>query len=109
MLPAGAATDLDAALKLVRGMIEKHSGQIMVIKKWDERKLAYEAWPYKRGLYVLADLKCGAAIVGIERDVLLSDDVLRVLVTMADHMNEAEMAAVEPQTLASVRHRLQPD
>jgi len=32
--------------------------------------------------------------------VKLSEEVLRVLVTSADHLNEAEMAAVEPQPIA---------
>jgi hypothetical protein len=31
--------------------------------------------------------------------VKLSDDVLRVLVTTADHLNETEMNAVEPQPI----------
>ena len=100
LLPPAASTDLDAAIKLVRGIIEKHAGQIMVIKKWDERKLAYEVLRQKRGLYILAYFKApGAAITAIERDVNLSDDVLRLLVTTADYLNEAEMAAVEPQPI----------
>jgi small subunit ribosomal protein S6 len=87
-------------LKLVRGIIERHGGEVLVIKKWDERKLAYELEGQKRGLYVICYFKApGAAISGIERDVTLSDQVLRVLVTKADHLNPEEMAAVEPQPI----------
>ena len=32
--------------------------------------------------------------------MLLSEDVMRVLVTRAEHLNETEMAAVEPQPIA---------
>jgi small subunit ribosomal protein S6 len=97
LLPAG---DVDAALKLVRGIIEKHAGTVLVIKKWDERKLAYEIGPHKRGLYILAYFSGPGSIVApIERDVTLSDNVLRVLVTHADHMNIEEMNKVEPQPI----------
>ena len=44
-----AATDLDGAVKNVRGIVEKHGGEILVLKKWDERKLAYEINKQKRG------------------------------------------------------------
>jgi small subunit ribosomal protein S6 len=97
--PAGA--DAEKAIALVRGMIEKQAGQISVIKKWDERKLAYEIGKNKRGTYIIAFFKAtGPAVTALERDVKLSEDVVRVMVTRADHLNEQEMAAVEPQPIA---------
>jgi len=100
LLPGPASNDLEAAQKLVRGIIERHHGKIQVLKKWDERKLAYEVKRQKRGLYVLAYFKApGASVSAIYRDVDLSDDILRVLITRADHLNEQEMAAVEPQPI----------
>lgn len=100
LLGAGFAADLDNALKLVRGIVERHEGKIIVIKKWDERKLAFEIGGEKRGLYVICFFNAPAsAVVPIERDVNLSDQILRVLVTKADHLNAEEMAAVEPQPI----------
>ena len=100
LLPGPAGSDVEAAIKLVRGIVEKHEGKILVIKKWDERKLAYELGGQKRGLFILAFFMApGAAVTGIERDVSLSDQILRVLVTRADHLNEQEMAAIEPQPI----------
>jgi small subunit ribosomal protein S6 len=98
LLPAGASAELEKSLSAVRAMIERHGGQVIVLKKWDERKLAYELRGNKRGLFIIAYFRAaGSAVVGIERDVNLSEDILRVLVTRADHLNENEMAAVEPQ------------
>jgi small subunit ribosomal protein S6 len=100
LLGSAFATDLDGAIKLVRGIVERHEGQIIVIKKWDERKLAYEISGQKRGLFILCYYKGpGASVAAIERDVNLSDQVLRVMVTKADHLNATEMEAVEPQPI----------
>jgi small subunit ribosomal protein S6 len=100
LFPAGASAELEKSITMARGIIERHDGKIIVIKKWDERKLTYEIRGNKRGLYIVAFFTApGGAVVGIERDVNLSEDILRVLVTHADHLNETEMAAVEPQPI----------
>src|SRR3954464_6933263 len=91
---SGAANDLDAAHKTVRGIIERHGGEIIVLKKWDERKLAYELSKQKRGVYIIAYYTApGASVGAIERDVNLSEEVLRVLISRADHLNKTEMEA----------------
>ena len=101
LLPPGAAMDQDGTgLRLCRSIIERHAGQVILIKKWDERKLSYEINGQKRGTYVIAYFRGpGAIVTAIERDVKLSDEILRVMVTRADHLNEQEMNAVEPQPI----------
>jgi small subunit ribosomal protein S6 len=97
---SGHSADVEAAMKLARGIVERHEGKVIVIKKWDERKLAYEIRGEKRGLYVIAFFTApSAGIAAIVRDVELSDDILRVMVTKADHLNAEEMAAAEPQPI----------
>lgn len=97
--PIGAA-EPEKSLGLCRGIIERHGGQIIVLKKWDERKLAYELGKQKRGTYIIAYFRSpGNIIAAIERDVKLNEDILRVMVLRADHLNEQEMAAVEPQPI----------
>jgi small subunit ribosomal protein S6 len=100
LLAASFATEMENTLKIVRGIVERHEGKVLVLKKWDERKLAYELGGQKRGLYILCYFEApGPAVAAIERDVNLSEQILRVLVTKADHLNETEMAAVEPQPI----------
>ena len=95
-----ALQDFEGAQSTVRSIVERHGGQVLVLKKWDERKLAYEIKKQKRGTYILCYYRGpGPSVVAIERDVHLSEDILRVLITKADHLNEAEMAAVEPQPI----------
>lgn len=106
LLPAGAAAELEKSIGNLKGIIERHGGEILVLKKWDERKLAYELGGQKRGLYIIAYFTApGSAVGAIERDVNLSEDILRVLVTRADHLNKDEMAAVEPQPIAPREER----
>jgi len=101
LLPPGAAMEQDGTgLRLCRSIIERHAGEVILIKKWDERKLSYEVNGQKRGTYVIAYFRGpGAIVASIERDVKLNDEILRVMVTQADHLNETEMNAVEPQPI----------
>jgi small subunit ribosomal protein S6 len=100
LLGPAATADAEGGINLCRSMIERHAGTILLIKKWDERKLAYEVNGQKRGTYVIAYFTAPGNQVGpIERDVKLNDQVLRVMITKADHMNQQEMEAVEPQKI----------
>jgi small subunit ribosomal protein S6 len=95
---SGAATEPQAAEGTVRKFIEQHGGNILVLKKWDERKLAYEVNGNKRGTYFLALFTApGGAVAQIERDVKLSEDVLRVMILKADHVTAEEIQNHEPQ------------
>jgi small subunit ribosomal protein S6 len=95
---SAAATEPQAAEQTVRKFIEAHGGKILVLKKWDERKLAYEIRGNKRGTYFLSLFSSPPAAVGqIERDVKLSEDVLRCIILKGDHLNAEEVQAMEPQ------------
>jgi small subunit ribosomal protein S6 len=97
---AGAAAELEGTINTAKGFIERHGGKIILAKKWDERKLAYELNKNKRGVYIIAYFTAPkTAINAIERDVRLSESALRVLITTADHLSEDEMHAVEPQPI----------
>ncbi len=100
LLAPSGAPDPQAAVDLCRGFIERHGGKVTVLKRWDERKLAYEVNGQKRGTYVISYFTApGASLAALERDVKLSEGVLRVLLTKAEHLNEQEMNAVEPQPI----------
>jgi ribosomal protein S6 len=109
LMGAQHTSDLEGSLKLVRSTIEKHGGTILVAKKWDERKLVYEIGKLKRGLYIIAYFEAvGSAVTPLERDVRLSEEFTRVLITTAGHLDLAEMEAVEPQPIAPPPPERQP-
>ena len=93
-----ATVDSEGAVKQIGDLIAKHGGESLLLRKWDERKLAFEVNKNKRGLYVLTFFKApGGAVDKINRDVNLSETILRCLITDADHLSLDEMKAQEPQ------------
>lgn len=100
LLPPSAATEMNGAIEHVTGVITKAQGRIVSIKKWDERRLAFEINKQKRGIYVLAYFACDPVhIAQIERDFNLSEQVMRTLIVRADHLTEEEMIAADARQL----------
>tara|TARA_B100001059_G_scaffold233441_1_gene273511 strand:- start:13655 stop:14197 length:543 start_codon:yes stop_codon:yes gene_type:complete len=98
LLPQSAGSDLGGATELVKGLLDKVGAEIISFKKWDERRLAYEIKGNKRGLYFLCYFKiAGQEIAALERQCLLSEDMLRHLITRADHLTMEEMMAIDAQ------------
>jgi len=90
---AEAAKDWDGIIELVTKMLNKIDAQILSLKKWDERPLAYSIKRCGRGTYILAYFKAdGRKITELERDVLLSERVMRALILRVDHLTEEDIA-----------------
>ena len=82
----------EQALELVRGFLTRVDAEIVTLHRWEERKLAYPIASQKRGTFFLTLFKAKpTVIVDIERECNLSEDVLRVMMTRADHMGDVEI------------------
>ena len=93
MSQSAISEGLDSAISTVRGMLDRVEAETLALSKWEERKLAYPIEDQKRGTFLLAMFKVKPTqVVNIERDCNLSEDVLRVMMTRADHMGETELA-----------------
>jgi len=101
--------DLAAALDHVREILNRAEAEILVLAKWDDRKLAYSIKGQKRGLYLISYFKArGAQIANIDRDCNLSEHILRALTIRAEHIGETELEQARrqaEQTAAEVRMR----
>ena len=92
MNPAALEGDLTAGLDRIRQLLEKYQAEIVALRKWDERRLTYPVKGQRRGLYLLAHFRMdGKRITAMERECELSEDVLRVMITRADHFGELEI------------------
>ena len=76
----------------VRRLMDRADAEILLCRKWDERRLAYRIKGRKRGVYVLVYFTAPPTkIAPLERDARLSEDILRALVLRADGMNRDAM------------------
>ncbi|MCG3125418.1 MAG: 30S ribosomal protein S6 [Phycisphaerae bacterium] len=77
----------------IKRLMERINGTLLVAIKYDERRLAYEIKRRKRGTYVLVYFEADTArISDLERDVRLSDLILRLLVLDGRGVTEARIA-----------------
>lgn len=96
-----AASDWEGTEGLIKSILEKAEAQIISIRKWDERKLAYDMDGKSRGTYILCYFNAPAnKITQIERDVQLSEKIMRVLILKAEHLTQADMEKETPLMIA---------
>jgi small subunit ribosomal protein S6 len=101
------AADLGGAIAHIREILDKAGAQIIAMKKWDERRLAYEIDKQKRGVYILVYFSCNARnLAQIERSCNLSEKIMRHLITRADHLTLDEMKAADGQKELETEARL---
>jgi small subunit ribosomal protein S6 len=98
---ARAGSDWDGINAAIKKILERAEADIVSVRKWDDRRLAYEIKHVGRGTYILVYFRAeGQAIQGIEKAVQLSDHILRVLILNAEHMTTEDMQKDTPASKA---------
>lgn len=88
-----ASTDNQAMEGEIRRILGRAEAEIVICRRWEDRRLAYEIDGRKRGSYWLTYFNAPPdKVVGIERDVQLSEKVLRVLVLHVEEVPQSEYA-----------------
>lgn len=96
LFPASLLTNLQSAVDHIMQILERNQCEIISMRKWDERKLAYEIKGNKRGVYFLVFFRAPAANMNhFERDCNLSEMLLRSMVLRADLLTQEQMEAIE--------------
>ncbi len=96
LFPQTLTADLQGALDHLQEILKRAKAEIISLRKWEERRLAYEIKGNKRGLYFLVYFRVrGDAMVGIERDCNLSELLLRFMIVRADDVTQEQMEAAE--------------
>ena len=94
-----AAASFGDLIAHINHLFERSNAEVIAMKKWDERRLSFEIDKQKRGVYILAYFTCPTDMVGqLERDVQISDQLMRVLVTSAEHLSAEEIGANDDRT-----------
>lgn len=80
-----AASEWDSIIGLIESILKKADAEVVCLRKWSDRKLAYEIGHKGRGTYILCYFKAdGRKITGIERDIRLSERIVRSLILIAE-------------------------
>jgi small subunit ribosomal protein S6 len=99
-------SDFEHAGKPIRAVLDRSEAEILSIKPWDERRLAYDIRGNRRGLYVLTYFKVAPGRISeIEHDCQLSEDILRVLILRRDHLTDEQIQSQTPATARAERMR----
>ena len=90
------AAVLQDAVDHLEEILRRAEAEIIALRKWDERRLAYEIKGNKRGVYFLVYFRARPdALAGIERDCNLSEKLLRSMVVRAEHIPQEVMEAAD--------------
>jgi len=67
----------------IESTVKKHGGNVVDLRKWDDRRLVYEIGHVKRALYVLVHFETPPlSIEAMRRDLNLSERITRQLITV---------------------------
>ena len=96
-----ATSDWDGITGLIKNLIQRADGEIVTLKKWDDRKLMYDIKGKNRGTYILCYFKApGPRVTEIEKDIQLSERIMRALILSAEVMSEADINRETPLEVA---------
>jgi small subunit ribosomal protein S6 len=92
LVDSALASDWDAGVKTIEKILKRSDAEMLSIRNWAERKLAYEIDQKSRGTYVLCFFRAdGSAIRKIQNDVQLSEQILRVLILSTEARDEKDI------------------
>ncbi|QYK47045.1 MAG: 30S ribosomal protein S6 [Phycisphaeraceae bacterium] len=96
MISQAVAADFSGAIAHINEILSRGHAELISMKKWDERRLAYEIKGQKRAIFILAYFKAtGEGFAHIERDCNLSEKIMRALIVRCDHLTIEEMQAAD--------------
>lgn len=92
-----AASDWEGINSTIDKILTKNGAEVVSLNKWDERKLAYEIKGKARGTYLLTYFNSDPTwIAAMERDVQLSEDIMRVMILRTDRMSTEDIEKETP-------------
>jgi small subunit ribosomal protein S6 len=84
--PTIEGDDVTAVIDKVSGFVGAISGEVTSVDVWGRKRLAYPINNYRDGTYVLLNTKMPpASLVDLERDLKLSEDIIRYLLVKVEN------------------------
>lgn len=99
-----AAQDWQKAIDEITRILNRAQAEILSIRKWDERRLCYDIKGKSRATYILVYFNCETdKITAIDRDIQLSELIMRALVLKADMIKKEDMEKPTPAEINPTR------
>jgi small subunit ribosomal protein S6 len=96
---AEAGSDWDGVMAAIKKTLERAEAEIVSMRKWDDRRLAYEIRGKARGTYILCYFRADGEKIGdIEKAVQLSEKLMRVLILNAERLTAEDIEKDTPAT-----------
>lgn len=96
-----AGSNWDGVNNTIKTILERAGAEIVTMKKWDDRKLAYEIRGKGRGTYILCYFRVdGQKIRDIEKAINLSEQIMRALILSAEKMSPEDIEKDTPAAKA---------
>ncbi|MGH7133625.1 MAG: 30S ribosomal protein S6, partial [Phycisphaerales bacterium] len=91
----------------LKEVLTKNGSDIIALKKWGDRPLAFPIKKQKRGIYILVYFSAPTdKYAAIERSFNLSEQLLRHMITKAEHLTVEEMKNADGQLDLTVEANL---
>ncbi len=95
---------VDALVEQYKGVIEANGGSVGRVENWGLKSLTYRVKKNRKAYYTLMDLTCPpAALNEMERQMGLSEDVLRFLTVKVEKHEEGQSAMMQKREERSDR------
>ncbi|HEY5209172.1 MAG TPA: 30S ribosomal protein S6 [Stellaceae bacterium] len=101
-----SGTQVDALADQFAGIIAEQGGEVKKRENWGLRNLAFRMKKNRKGHYVLFNVDApSAAIVEMERNMRISEDILRYLTIRVDALEEGPSAVLQNRGRSDERDR----
>jgi small subunit ribosomal protein S6 len=105
--------DADTAEKVqgrIAEVVGRESGKLVKVEAWGRRKLAYPVGKSKKGVYVYVKyVGKGGLVQELERNLKLSDAVIKWQTVLTNEHVELEAVTVDPEEVKYTRMELTPE
>lgn len=92
---------VDTTIGKYQDMIKEKGGEVIETQHRGKRRLSYEISRYREGIYIQMNYQApGDTIAPMERDMRLSEDIIRYLTLVVDELQESESEEEAPPQAA---------
>jgi len=101
-----SSTQVEGLVETFSGLIQKDGGKIVDTEYWGLKNLAYKIKKNRKGHYVMLNIDSpAAAIVELERNERINEDVLRYLSLRVDELEEGPSVMTRGRKESTGRER----